>query len=112
MAACKSDKNSSATISSITLGTVTTAALPIDDVEIRPPNALDWFAESMFFDSGAGVNGIRRDVVEKIGFGLGRRCEGRNLRREWRNHGLPGGGFRQHQVLGKYYSIDIFCVLY
>ena len=66
MAACKSDKNSSAPVSSITLYTVTTAALSIDDVEIRPHNALDWFAESMFFDSGAGVNGIRRDIAEKI----------------------------------------------
>ena len=67
MAACKSEKSSSAPVSSLTLGTVTTVVLPIDDVEIRPHNALDWYAESMFFDSGAGVNGIRRDVAEKIG---------------------------------------------
>ena len=67
MAACKSEKSSSAPLSSLTLGSVTTVALPIDDVEIRPHNALDWFAEKMFFDSGAGVNGIRRDVAEKIG---------------------------------------------
>ena len=67
MAACKSEKSSSAPLSSLTLGSVTTVTLPIDDVEIRPHNALDWYAEKMFFDSGAGVNGIRRDVAEKIG---------------------------------------------
>ena len=67
MAECKSEKSSSAPLSSLTLGSVTTVTLPIDDVEIRPHNALDWYAEKMFFDSGAGVNGIRRDVAEKIG---------------------------------------------
>ena len=50
MAACKSEKNSSsAPVSSITLGTVTTATFPINDVEIRPHNALDWYSEKRCF---------------------------------------------------------------
>ena len=60
-------KSSSAPVSSLTLGSVTTVALPIDNVKICPHNSLDWFAEKMFFDSGAGVNGIRQHVAEKIG---------------------------------------------
>ena len=68
MAVCKSEKSSSAPVSSLTLGSVTTVTLPIDDVEIRPPQQVGFGTpKRCFFDSGSGVNGIRLDLAEKIG---------------------------------------------
>ena len=63
----KSDINSSVPVSSIALGSVATVVLPVVAVETRPPNARDWFAEKMFSDSEAEVNGRRHDVAEKVG---------------------------------------------